>query len=98
MEKKIVVTKRFRNNTFQVYQYLLQNFSSNVAFLFLDKIEERIDLISKHPTIGRPSRKRQHIRSIILTPNNMLFYRTQKNKIEILCLFDTRRNPKKKPY
>ena len=43
MEKKIVVTKRFGNNTFQVYQYLLQNFSSNVAFLFLDKIEERID-------------------------------------------------------
>lgn len=34
MEKKIVVTKRFRNNTLCVYQYLLKEFCKNCQPLF----------------------------------------------------------------
>lgn len=74
-EKKIVVTKRFRKNIQLVYQYLLKEFSSNIAYLFLTKIEERIELIVKEPTIGKPSLKRKNIRSIILSPHNQIFYR-----------------------
>jgi plasmid stabilization system protein ParE len=98
MEKKIIITKRFCNNTLRVYQYLLKEFSSKTAFQFLDKLEQRINLIIQHPTIGKLSAKRKNIRSIILTPHNRIFYRYQDNIIEILCLFDMRKNPKKKPY
>ncbi len=98
METKIVVTKRFRKNTMSVYQYLLKEFSSKTAYLFLKKIEQRIELIVKHPTIGKLSSKKKNIRSIILSPYNLLFYRYSNNTVEILCLFDMRKNPKKKPY
>ena len=98
MEKKIVITRRFRNNTLRVYQYLLKKFSVKTANLFLDKLRERIELIAKHPTIGKPSVKKKDIRSIILTPHNQIFYRYRKNMIEILCLFDMRQDPGKKPY
>ena len=59
MEKKIVITRRFRNNTLRVYQYLLKEFSVKTANLFLDKLKERIELIAKHPTIGKPSVKKK---------------------------------------
>jgi len=98
MEKRIVVTKRFHKNTLSVYQYLLKEFSAKIANHFLDKIEQRIELIIKHPTIGKPSSKKEGIRSIILTPHSQVFYRYRNNTIEILCLFDMRKDPKKKPY
>jgi plasmid stabilization system protein ParE len=98
MEKEVVITRRFRSHTYRTYKYLLKEFSSKTAFLFLEKIEERIELISKHPFIGKQSIKKGDIRSIQLIPYNLIFYRIKKNKIEILCLFDTRQNPMKKPY
>jgi plasmid stabilization system protein ParE len=98
MEKKIVVTKRFRKNTQNIYHYILKEFSANVAFNFLDKIEDRVNLIFTHPTIGKPSAKKENIRSILLTPHNQIFYRFKNNIIELLCIFDMRKNPLKKPY
>ena len=98
MEKKIIITKRFRNNTLRVYQYLLKEFSSRSAYKFLDRLEKRIEFIAKNPEIGKASMKRKNVRSVLFTPHNQIFYRYQKNAVEILCLFDMRKNPKKKPY
>lgn len=98
MEKKIIITKRFRNNTLRVYQYLLKEFSSKTAYSFLQKLETRINFIAKNPTVGKLSVKRKNIRSILFTPYNQIFYRYLGNTIEILCLFDMRKNPKKRPY
>lgn len=98
MEKEIIITKRFRNNTLRIYQYLLKEFSAATAYQFLTKAEERIELIAKHPTIGKPSAKKENIRSVILTPHNRVYYRYQDHKIEFLCLFDMRKDPGKKPY
>lgn len=97
-EKIIIITKRFRNNTLRVYQYLLKEFSAKSAHHFLFRLEKRIEFIGKNPTAGKLSTKRQHIRCIIFTPHNQIFYRYQENIIEILCLFDMRKNPKKRPY
>lgn len=98
MEKKIIITKRFRNNTLRVYQYLLKEFSTKTAYRFLDRLEKRIGFIAKNPEIGKASVKRKNIRSVLFTPHNQIFYRYQNKTIEILCLFDMRRNPKKRPY
>lgn len=98
MEKKIVITKRFRNNTLRVYQYLLKEFSSKTAYRFLERLENRIDFIAKNPEAGKASVKRKNVRSILFTPHNQIFYRYQKNIVEILCLFDMRKDPKKRPY
>jgi plasmid stabilization system protein ParE len=98
MEEKVVISKRFRNNTLQIYQYLLKEFSAKTAHLFLDRLEKRIGFIANNPTVGKLSSKRQNIRSVLFTPHNQIFYRYNKNKVEILCLFDMRKDPKRKPY
>lgn len=98
MEKEIVITRRFRNNTLRIYQYLLKEFSAKTATDFLDRLEKRIEFISQNPGVGKASVKRKNIRSILFTPHNQIFYRYTGNRIEILCLFDMRKDPKKKPY
>jgi len=45
MEEKIIITKRFRNNTLRVYQYLLKEFSAKTAYNFLARLEKRIEFI-----------------------------------------------------
>jgi len=97
MEKKIIVTKR-RNNTLRVYQYLLKEFSSKTAYSFLHRLEKRIDFVANNPTVGKLYYKKRNIRSILFTPHNQIFYRYHEDTIEILCLFDMRKNPNKKPY
>ena len=57
--KKIIITKRFRNNTLRVYQYLLKEFSSKTAYKFLQQLENRIEFIAKNPTVGKLSVKRK---------------------------------------
>lgn len=98
MEQKVIVSKRFRADAIRIHHYLIQHFPEQVGSSFLAKIKERVELISKYPTIGKISQKKENVRSIILTPHNLLFYRIANNKIELLCLFDARRNPQNRPY
>ena len=96
MEKEIVVSKRFRKNTAAVYDYLLQEFSSKAAYQFLDKLQHRVEFISRYPEAGKLSQKKANIRSLLLQPHNRIFYRVTPGRIELLCLFDLRK--KRPPY
>ncbi len=75
MEKRIVVTKVFRRNTLSVYEYILKEFSAKAAFEFLNKLEDRIELIIRYPEIGKPSLKVLNVRSLVLSPHKRIYYR-----------------------
>lgn len=98
MATKIVITKRFRQNVIETYQYIQNTFSSKAASNFLDRIERRIDFIAGHPEAGKASQKRKNICCVLLPPHNQIYYRFENQTIEILLLFDMRQNPKKNPY
>lgn len=98
MEKKIIITRRFRNNTLRVYQYILKEFSAQTAYSFLNRLEKRIEFITANPEVGKASAIRKSVRSILFSPYSRIYYRVKKNSIEILCLFDMRKHPKKRPY
>ncbi len=96
MEKKIVVSKRFRKNSLEVFEYLIKDYSQKTAFNFLDKLEQRVEFIIRYPEIGKPSQLRPNVRSVTLQPHDRIYYRFKMNTIELLCLFDMRK--KKLPY
>jgi hypothetical protein len=60
MEKKIIVSKRFQKNTMKVYNYLLNKHSAITAFKFLDKLQQRVELIIQYPEIGKSSQKEKY--------------------------------------
>jgi plasmid stabilization system protein ParE len=96
MEKKIVVSKRFRKNSLEVFEYLIKEYSQKTAFNFLDKLEQRVEFIIRYPEIGKLSQLRSNVRSVTLPPHNRIYYRTNMDTIELLCLFDMIK--KKLPY
>ena len=96
MEKEIVVSKRFKKNTSIVHEYLVKEYSAKIAFNFLNKLQQRVDLIIRYPEIGKPSKLRPNVRSVTLQPHNRIYYRLKVNSIELLCLFDMRK--RKLPY
>ena len=65
MEKKIVVSKRFRKNSLEVFEYLIKEYSQKTAFNFLDKLE-RVEFIIRYPEIGKPSQLRPNVGSVTL--------------------------------
>lgn len=69
MAKKIIITKRFRKSVQSIYTYISEKFSSRIAFLFLDKIEDRVEFISRYPEAGKLSQKKKNIRCVQLTPH-----------------------------
>ncbi|MEO8821653.1 MAG: type II toxin-antitoxin system RelE/ParE family toxin [Ginsengibacter sp.] len=96
MEKRIVVSKRFRKNALSVFDYLIKEHSERIAFNFVDKLEQRIEFIIRYPESGKPSQILPNVRSVTLQPHNRIYYRLKMNTIEMLCLFGMRK--KKMPY
>lgn len=70
--KKIVISKRFRKNTLRVYEYLIKEYSAKTAFNFLDKLQQRVDLINLSRDRQAFSKK-ENIRSGTLQPYNRIY-------------------------
>jgi len=98
MEKEIVFTKRFLKNVDRVTDYLLEEWNAKVAYNFLEKIHSGVEIIKKNSAIGKPSKYKEGVRSILIKPYNRLYYREEKNSIIVLALIDMRSNPDKNRY
>ena len=88
MEKKVIITKRFRNNTLRVYQYLLKEFSAKTAYNFLAQLEKRIDFIIKNPEAGKKSGKRKNVDSILFTPHSKIEFTSPTESVSQTNIFN----------
>lgn len=69
-----------------------------VARRFENRLEKRLDNLSKHPLTGAKSEYFKNIHSILITKHSRLYYRIKEDTIEVINMYDTRANPKKNPY
>ena len=97
MAKQIIYKKRFLNKLDKLLIYLEKEWSVGVANNFLDKLEEKKDTIKLHPDIGKITLIK-NTRSILVTKHNRIYYRTEGNKIALINMIDTRRDPQKNPF
>ena len=95
MVKEVVWGKRAFNKFQKIVEYLLKEWSEKVAEEFIDKSEEKIELLKNFPNIGLKSTKKVGLRKINLSKQNMLVYRIKEDKIIILNIYDTRQDPVK---
>jgi len=81
-----------------VIEYLLREWSVEIATKFVDIVETRLETLSVFPNIGIRSAKNDTIRAIIVTRHNKIYYRVTDQFLEVLNIFDTRQNPAKNQY
>jgi plasmid stabilization system protein ParE len=93
---KVVWTEHAISELKETIEYLENNWSESELKKFSIKLDHIIELISKSPEIFPSSLERIEIRKAVVEKHNNLYYRINKNSIEIISLFSNRRNPTKK--
>ncbi|HTD97636.1 MAG TPA: type II toxin-antitoxin system RelE/ParE family toxin [Mucilaginibacter sp.] len=78
----------------EILEYWTDRDKSNLYSLKLDQLfKETFDLVTELPELGIPAN--YPLVRIKIVRDYMIYYRTQSESIEILAIWDTRRNPKK---
>ncbi|MBL7701522.1 MAG: type II toxin-antitoxin system RelE/ParE family toxin [Ferruginibacter sp.] len=99
MALKIITSKRFLNAVQKTTKYLKEEWSKKVAEEFTILVIYKIQLLSKQPNIGRDT-SLKNIKSVLAGKGHQqrIYYRVEKDKLIIVNMKDTRRNPKHNPF
>ena len=93
MPKPIVWSHLSENDFANILDYLDKTWGYKVAADFIDLTENIVDQISINPRQFPICYKRKKVRKCVLTKHNTIFYRDGKTNVEILRIFDTRKDP-----
>jgi len=92
---KIVWTNKALANLDNIIQYLTDNWTEKEISKFFRKLDKRIYIISLRPLLYPLTSNRKNVRRSVLTSQITIYYRINKQIIEILTLFDDRQNSSK---
>jgi len=99
VEREIIYTKKAIEEIRKDWAYLEENASSQAAQNLLDNIIDLESRLAKYPESGRPSGAvEKNIRYLKVQEHKILFYKYSSKTVKVLSLFDTRQDPKKRPY
>lgn len=79
----------------EIINYLEENWSENEVKNFVHLTNNLIDQIELNPLLFKKVSK-SGLRQAVLTKHNLILYRIEKDQIQLLTIFDTRQNPRKK--
>ncbi len=87
------------NHTFdEVTDYLQEHFSTRAAENFANLVYDRIEMLVKGLTVGRKSAKAKTVMILQLDKHRQMFYRMHGTTLIIIDFWDTRQDPRKRPY
>ncbi len=81
-----------------ITDYLQEHHSNQSAINFANLVYFKIDQIEKGLTVGRNSPKAKSVMILKLDRHKQMFYRLVGTTLTIVDFWDTRQDPKKKPY
>lgn len=93
---KILWTDHAISELKETIKYLEHKWTERELKKFSAKLDHTIELISKSPKIFPVSIEKKNIRKAVVEKHNNLYYRFNKNSIEIVSLFSNRKNPNNK--
>ena len=98
MAKIIIWSPSAESDLKSVLIYLDEKWSVLVVNQFINKVDSFVNLIAEEPKLFPIINKKHNVRKCVLTKQNTLYYRENKDSIDIIRLFDTRQDPKKLKY
>ena len=98
MVKTIKWNKRALKRLREIIDYFHSEGQNQAAVKFVDTIYEKLELIKKQPTIGRPSPNTKTMREFNIDKYRKMYYRINGSIIHISTFFDMRQDPKKRPF
>ena len=92
---QIVWSKLAEDDFSSILDYLYENWNIKVVNKFIDLSDKLIYQISKNPNQYPIINNTIRIRKGVITKHSSLYYRINRNKIEILRIYDNRQDPNK---
>jgi plasmid stabilization system protein ParE len=93
---KILWTDNALKELENTIEYLEKNWTDRELRNLALKLEETLSYISQNPNLFQPSDVKKEIRRVVILTHNTLYYRVNKDQIEILSFFSNRQSPKKR--
>ncbi|MBC8053535.1 MAG: type II toxin-antitoxin system RelE/ParE family toxin [Sphingobacteriaceae bacterium] len=96
MALEIVWSPRAIKNFDSVIAYLERHWTEREVRNFVKQTLKTVSLVSEFPYLYKPLVGNETIREAVVTKHNVLIYRPDNDRLEILTIFDTRQHPEKK--
>lgn len=97
MVEEVVWSNRAINDFNNIIDYLRENWTEKEVSLFIRATQRTVEYIVEYPRSFRSTTKR-NVHEVLVTPHNLMIYHVSGNFVQILMIWDTRRNPRKKKY
>jgi plasmid stabilization system protein ParE len=92
---KILWTDHALSELENTIEYLEENWNERELKDFSQELDHTIELISKNPELFQVSKKKKNVRRAVVAKFNNLYYRLNKDSIEIVSFFSNRQDPDK---
>ena len=94
-KQHVVISPQAKEDILHTIIYLKKHWGQKSVAQFLQKLETFYRIISINPKLFGYYNKSRNIRKYAISKQNILYYRSRKNAIEIITVFDTRQNSAK---
>jgi plasmid stabilization system protein ParE len=92
----IIWSKRAYNNLSEIIAYLEENWTEKEIQRMSSKLDRCLNIIENNPEAFPSSNTKPGLRRVVITKQNILYYRTEGSLVILVNIFDARQNPKKK--
>ncbi len=93
---KILWTDNALSELQKTVEYLEEHWTKKELRNLATNLEKTLNLISNNPYLFQASEIKEDVRRAVVLKLNTLYYRVNKNNVEILTFFSNRQNPKKR--
>lgn len=90
----IIFSDRASDELTSVLEYIENEWSLRISNEFTKLFNEKIINIQSNPFLYPPFRNKKNVRRCIISKHVSLYYRIKSDEIQIITLFDNRRDPK----
>ena len=96
MVKTIIWNRRASNSFNSIITFLKNEWGDKVTRDFVVRAYQLIELLTANPEMGSVENFEKHVRGLVITKHNTLFYRIDDERLILLNFFDNRQHPNKK--
>jgi plasmid stabilization system protein ParE len=92
---KVYLSQNAESKLLLLIDYLKVKWNDKTKYDFLEKMNKKIEMISKFPQSCPESKDFSEVYKCVVSKQTTFYYRilSDKEEIEIITLFDTRQNP-----
>jgi plasmid stabilization system protein ParE len=93
MSFTIIFSKKAKSNIEKIADYLDEEWSENVKLKFLTDISKAVKQLAIMPSMFPSSDKMEGLRRCVVNRHTVLYYRINKESIEVINIKGTRQSP-----